>query len=72
MSLGRLQTEADLKRFIDRYQRPVPQNVLSGEGDPEGAIAAPVGTLYLRSDGGTGTTLYVKESGTDENGWAAK
>lgn len=45
---------------------------LRGSGDPEGAIAASVGTLYTRTDGGTGTTLYVKESGTGTTGWVAK
>ena len=43
-----------------------------GVGTPEGAVVAPVGTAYLRSDGGAGTTLYVKESGTGDTGWVAK
>jgi hypothetical protein len=43
-----------------------------GTGTPEGAVTAPVGTAYLRTDGGAGTTLYVKESGTGNTGWAAK
>lgn len=46
--------------------------VLAGTGTPEGAVAAAVGTLYLRSDGSTGTVLYVKESGTGNTGWVAK
>lgn len=46
--------------------------ILSGTGTPEGAIAAPVGSLYLRSDGGAGTTLYVKQSGSGNSGWTAK
>lgn len=41
-----------------------------GTGAP--AVAAPVGSLYLRSDGGAATTLYVKESGTGTTGWVAK
>lgn len=49
------------------------RRIRSGEGTPEGAIAAPVGTLYLRTDGGTGTTLYVKETGgSTSTGWTAK
>jgi hypothetical protein len=40
-------------------------------GTPEGAVTAPVGSLFLRTDGGTGTTLYVKESGTGNTGWVA-
>jgi hypothetical protein len=47
--------------------------VVSGEGDPEGTVIARVGTLYLRKDGGSGTTLYVKESGDNtDTGWVAK
>lgn len=45
---------------------------LSGAGSPEGAVTAAVGSMYLRTDGGTGTTLYVKESGTSNTGWAEK
>lgn len=44
----------------------------SGSGTPEGAITAPVGSLYTRTDGGAGTTLYVKESGAGNTGWVAK
>ena len=46
--------------------------IRSGIGSPEGIVAAPVGTLYLRSDGGVGSTLYVKQSGTGAIGWSAK
>lgn len=45
---------------------------LTGAGSPEGVIAASVGSLYTRTDGGAGTTLYVKESGTSNTGWVAK
>jgi hypothetical protein len=43
-----------------------------GPGTPEGSVTAPVGTAYLRTDGGASTTLYVKESGTGNTGWVAK
>ena len=46
--------------------------VRSGAGSPEGNITAPVGSLYLRTDGGAGTSLYVKQSGTGSTGWAGK
>ena len=46
--------------------------VMSGTGTPEGAITAPVGTLFRRTDGGAGTTLYVKESGSGNTGWIGK
>lgn len=44
----------------------------SGTGSPAGVIAAPVGSVYQRLDGGAGSTLYVKESGTGTSGWVAK
>ncbi len=44
----------------------------SGAGTPEGSVAARVGSLFVRTDGGAGSTLYVKESGTGNTGWVAK
>lgn len=44
----------------------------SGVGSPEGTVKAPVGSTFQRTDGGAGTTLYVKESGTGTIGWVAK
>lgn len=46
--------------------------VYAGSGSPENAIAATIGSLYLRTDGGTGSTLYVKESGAGKTGWVTK
>ena len=43
-----------------------------GEGSPEGVVTAPVGHMYLRSDGGATTTLYIKTSGVGSTGWTAK
>jgi hypothetical protein len=44
----------------------------AGTGSPEGVVTAPIGSMYSRTDGGTNTTLYVKQSGTGNTGWAAK
>lgn len=44
----------------------------SGTGSPEGSITATVGSLWTRTDGGAGTTFYVKETGTGNTGWVAK
>ncbi|OBQ38759.1 MAG: hypothetical protein AN484_23950 [Aphanizomenon flos-aquae WA102] len=44
----------------------------SGSGSPEGVVTAPVGSLYSRSDGGLLSSLYVKESGSGNTGWAGK
>lgn len=47
-------------------------NIQVGVGNPESRFAGAPGSLFLRSDGGTGTSLYVKESGTGNTGWVAK
>ncbi len=44
----------------------------AGAGSPEGAVTAPVGSLYSRTDGGAGTSLYIKESGSGNTGWVGK
>lgn len=44
----------------------------SGAGSPEGVYSGPVGSMWLRTDGGAGTVLYVKETGTGNTGWVAK
>ena len=46
--------------------------IRAGAGSPESAVTATVGSLYLRTDGGAATTLYVKESGSGNTGWIAK
>ncbi len=51
--------------------------ILFGGGDPNGAHAAPQGAIFLRNDGGSTTTLYVKESGGTtlpgtNTGWVGK
>ena len=44
----------------------------SAAGSPEGVVTAGVGSMYTNNTGGTGTTLYVKESGTGNTGWVSK
>jgi hypothetical protein len=45
----------------------------SGTGSPEGVVIGSIGDLYLRTDGGPGTTLYVKETNiSPTTGWVAK
>jgi hypothetical protein len=56
-----------LERLVrDRLGR-IDSIVIQAAGDPT-AIDAPVGTMYLRTDGGAGTTLYVREP----SGWVGK
>lgn len=42
-----------------------------GTGSPEGVVAAWPGSLYQNLNGGQGTTLYYKASGTGNTGWRA-
>lgn len=49
-----------------------PETPIICTGTPEGVVVAPVGSLAVRTDGGAGTTLYVKQSGTGNTGWVAK
>ena len=44
----------------------------SGAGTPEGARIAGIGSVWYRNNGGSNTTLYIKESGTSSTGWVAK
>lgn len=45
--------------------------LFSGTGSPEGSVTSTVGGLFRRTDGATGSTLYVKESGSGNTGWLA-
>ena len=39
---------------------------------PEGAVAAPIGSMCINTAGGADTTLYVKETGAGtDTGWSA-
>lgn len=60
-------------RALDAAQARLAGFVLIGDGTPVATITAPVGAIYLRTDGGADTTLYVKESGGGTTaGWVAK
>lgn len=64
---------AAMSRRITALERAASRGpVIKGAGDPEGVVTAAVGALYVRTDGGVDSTLYVKESGVDNTGWVAK
>jgi hypothetical protein len=46
--------------------------IYSGLGSPNNVVVANPGSIFLRRDGSTSTTLYVKTSGTGSSGWTAK
>jgi hypothetical protein len=61
--------------IVDNQAEPVlgGAKVLRGTGVPNSAVVGSVGDLFVRTDGGSSTTLYVKESGNGTNtGWVAK
>ena len=41
-------------------------------GTPEGMVPSMIGSAAMRQDGGAGTSLYVKQSGTGTAGWVGK
>lgn len=75
--------EASVRELAERLQRNLekiakaitlpPGLILTGSGNPNGAVTASPPALWLRTDGGAGATLYVKETGSNTNtGWVAK
>ena len=47
--------------------------IMRGTGTPENIVTAKVGSIYLRTDGTSGSSFYVKESSpTPTTGWVAK
>ncbi|PUZ25012.1 hypothetical protein DCC81_11910 [Chitinophaga parva] len=46
--------------------------IITGSGSPQSVVSAPVGSIFLRTDGGSTSTLYIKESGSGNTGWIAK
>lgn len=66
---GSIRVEISSAGVIELNEGP---QLHTGTGSPESSVAAPVGSLFLRTDGGANTTLYVKESGVGNTGWAAK
>jgi hypothetical protein len=42
-----------------------------GRGSPTGRVDAPPGSEFRNLDGGVGNTLWIKQTGTDSNGWFA-
>jgi hypothetical protein len=55
-----------------QFTGPLPAFVglTTGTGAPEGVLARCVGSVYLRTDGSSGSTVYFKETGSCTNsGW---
>ncbi len=42
---------------------------IAGTGDPEGGVVAPIGSLFLRTDGGADHLVFAKRAGAGATGW---
>ena len=63
----------DVNRELERVYnvlKTIP--IIFGKGSPENIEYGKPGTLYVDLNGGTSTTLYVKETGEGKSGWIAK
>jgi hypothetical protein len=78
-TLETIKTPSGISRLND-ILRQLAQNISSdgegvrvyqGYGTPEASVAAGIGSLYMRLDGGTDTAVYRKESGSGDTGWVA-
>lgn len=47
-------------------------DIITGAGAPETVVTGDICDIYLRTDGGAGTTFCVKESGIGNTGWVCK
>lgn len=66
----------ELNRMLQYLFLKLPANgdnvdITYGYGTPEGAVTKSVGALFLRLDGGVGSTVYAKSSGAGATGWSA-
>lgn len=60
-------------RVKDDYIQLGSIKIIVGEGDPNGLIEAPIGSMYIDEKGMEGKTLYVREGSKDsKRGWVSK
>lgn len=60
-------------KFRDIENAIIEFEFYKGTGSPEGVVHANRGAIYIRTDGGSSTCLYVKEASDGlSTGWAAK
>ena len=69
-----LEARLFLEWFSDLLRgSPANRRIIWGTGTPEAAVTGSIGDLFVRTNGGAGSTFLVKESGTNTNtGWVGK
>lgn len=65
-------TRADFNANSFQWASDSNHKIFWGSGDPEGNQTASQGSIFLRTDGTNGQTMYVKESGSGNIGWSPK
>jgi hypothetical protein len=71
LAAGKLQGTDGSSGSLTAFQLTATVGLFQGTGSPESVVTAGIGSLYLRTDGGTGTAAYVKETGAGNTGWKA-
>lgn len=70
---GRFDIEGNFKAVNGIYPSSTVAQIRSGTGTPESNVTGQIGDIWMRTNGGASTTLYIKESGAGTNtGWVAK
>lgn len=73
LNLPRITNAESTQRAFDSLKNHInnQETVLyRGKGDPNGELAAPLGSLYINENGGSNTSFYIKErEGSSNTGW---
>jgi len=60
-------------RTLAEFHNRFAGRLFVGAGSPENVIAADKGAIFLRTDGGSATSIYIKTADAGLNtGWTAK
>lgn len=73
LNLPRITNAESTQRAFDSLKNHINNQetvVYKGKGDPNGELAAPLGSLYINENGGSNTSFYIKErEGSSNTGW---
>lgn len=64
-------TGSNLKHWFDRGNNRYLE-ISDSYLTPESNVSSGIGSLFINTNGGPGTTLFVKQAGTGNSGWAGK
>lgn len=61
----------EVRDWMSKLLDALNERFKTGSGTPEGVVTANGGAIYQRTDGGAGTSLYVKVGDGTSTGWVA-